>query len=516
MKKAHAPSIRSRLILLVLACIVPAALMVVKMIAADYELARAAFIRSAMTAAHSNAMAIDREFAVIESTLKALATSPNLPWPDLKPFYDQARAICANQDIFSIVLEDGTGQQLINTFTPYGTALPSANIDRLLTYMRDNDNIAISQVFMGQLSRRYVVSVAIPVTRPSNAFHALSAVVTVERFGTILKEQQYPAEWITTILDNQGHVVARTADMQRYVGQHAIPEVLARMREQPEGAFETKTLDGQPILAVLAKARNSQWTVAIGIPLEVLNAELRSKLWTLVISTVVLLGGGLLFAWQIGGRISRSIRDLVAPALALGAGDSIEPATYGLREANEVGRALVKASRMHALARHQATHDPLTGLANRAMFTEFLGHQLSLAQRNQESMAVLYLDLDNFKFINDTHGHGAGDQLLKQAAARLRSELRRSDMAARLGGDEFAVVLAATGEDEAAGVVGKLAERLALPYAIDGHQLLAGASIGVAVYPQSAATADELIAFADDAMYKCKAMRRKARTASAV
>ena len=511
MNLANAPSIRSRLIWLVVVCIVPASLMVVRMIASDYELARAAFIRSAMTTAHANAMSIDKEFAVIESTLKVLATSPSLLGHDLKPFYEQARAICATQDIFNMVLEDGTGQQLINTFMPYGTALPSANIDRLLTYMRNNDSTAISQVSMGQLSKRYIVAVAVPVTRTSSGFNALSAVVTVERFSTILKQQQYPEHWIATILDNKGTVVARTSDMQRYVGQHVIPEVLERLQELPEGVFETKTLDGKPILAVLAKASNSQWTVAIGIPLEVLNSQLLSKLWTLVLSTIVLLGGGLLFAWHIGNRVSRSIRDLVEPALALGAGESIEPATYGLREANEVGQALVKASRMHALAKHQATHDPLTGLANRAMFTEFLAHQLSLCQRNQESMAVLYLDLDNFKFINDTHGHGAGDELLKEAAGRLRSELRKSDMAARLGGDEFAVVLVAIGEDDAAGVVEKLGHRLAVPYPIDGHELLAAASIGVAVYPQSATTAEGLIAFADDAMYKCKAERRKAR-----
>ena len=511
MKPTHAPSIRSRLILLVVACIVPASLMVVKMIASDYELARAAFIRSAMTTAHANAMAIDREFAVIESTLKALATSPSLLGDDLKPFYAQARAICASQDIFNILLEDGTGQQLINTFRPYGITLPSTGLGPSLTYMQSNEATAISQVFMGPISKRYIVSVGIPVTRKSGGFHALSAVVTVERFGGILKQQQYPEHWITTILDNQGTVVARSSDMQRHVGQHAIPEVLERLKESPEGVFETKTLDGKPILAVLAKASNSQWTVAIGIPLEVLNAELLDKLWTLVLSTVLLLGGGLLFAWQIGNRISRSIRDLVAPALALGAGDSIEPAAYGLREANEVGQALVNASKMHALARHQATHDPLTGLANRAMFTEFLAHQLNLSERNQESMAVLYLDLDNFKFINDTYGHGAGDELLKEAAARLRSELRKSDMAARLGGDEFAVVLVASGEDEAAGVVDKLALRLAAPYPIDGHDLMAAASIGVAIYPRSASTADDLIAFADDAMYKCKAERRKSR-----
>jgi diguanylate cyclase (GGDEF)-like protein len=511
MKLAHAPSIRTRLIWLVVACIVPASLMVVKMIASDYELARAAFIRSAMTTAHANAMAVDKEFAVIESTLKALATSPSLIGDDLKQFYGQARAICASQDIFNIVLEDGTGQQLVNTFRPYGSALPSASLDHLLTYMQNNDATAISRVFMGPISKRYIVSVGIPVTRKTSGFHALSAVVTVERFGAILKQQQYPEHWITTILDNKGTVVARTSDMQRYVGQSAIPEVLERLQELPEGVFETRTLDGKPILAVLAKSPNSQWTVAIGIPIEVLNSQLLSKLWTLVLSTIILLGGGLLFAWHIGNRISRSIRDLVAPALALGAGNSIEPATYGLREANEVGQALVKASKMHALAKHQATHDPLTGLANRAMFTEFLAHQLNLSERNQEPMAVLYLDLDNFKFINDTYGHGAGDELLKDAADRLRSELRKSDMAARLGGDEFAVVLVASGEEDAAGVVEKLSHRMAMPYEIGGHELLAAASIGVAVYPQSASTADDLIAFADDAMYKCKAERKRAR-----
>jgi diguanylate cyclase (GGDEF)-like protein len=201
---------------------------------------------------------------------------------------------------------------------------------------------------------------------------------------------------------------------------------------------------------------------------------------------------------------------LIAPALALGAGERLAPLSYGVREADEVGDALVRASAMLLQAQHQATHDVLTGIANRAMFDDFLAHQLAISERSQASLAVLYLDLDRFKAINDTHGHAVGDQLLIDAAVRLRSQLRKADMAARLGGDEFAVVLADSGAAETALVVAKLDALMAQPYHIDGLQLQAAASIGVALYPQHGADLAQLLEAADQAMYQAKAARRQA------
>ncbi|MET0264873.1 MAG: diguanylate cyclase [Duganella sp.] len=508
--RPRTPSIRSRLLYLVVACLAPAALMAALLIAYDYIQARNAFITGAMSIARANAIEVDKEFALLESTLTALATSPSLERRDLQAFHLQAGRVAQAQNIFNIVLEDGFGQQLVNTYRPYGAVLPEPAMGPALRFIHTRDATAISNLFVGKLSKRHIASVGIPVDLAGGRFGALSATVTVERFNALLRQQNYPEHWITSVLDREGSVVARSAEPERFVGHKALPKVMAHLRDAPEQAFETHTLDGTPLLAVTARAAASQWTVAIGIPLAALNAELNRKLWLLVLSTVVLLGASLLGAWRIGTRIRRSIRSLVAPAMALGSGECVAAAAYGLREADEVGEALVKASSMHAKARHDATHDPLTGLANRAMFSEFLVRQVELCARSGAPLSLLYLDLDRFKFINDTYGHNAGDLLLKGAATRLQSLLRKSDLAARLGGDEFAVVLVGSSAADTATVVQKLEHSLGLPYQIEGHALVAGASIGAATYPECGERVPDLVASADHAMYRRKTERRQA------
>lgn len=510
MKSSHAPGIRSRLALLVLACIFPASLLAVVLISYDFHMARDNFVQGAMATARANAMEIDREFAMVEAALVALSTSPNFAQADIKSIDVQARQLAARQNMFNIVLEDAAGQQLVNTYRPYGAALPANPADTALQRVLQTDAAVISSLFRAPLSQRQLVSIGIPVSLDRPSSYVLTATIAAERFQTILSQQNYPAHWITSILDRSGLVVARSHDAERLRGTRAIPGVLRRLQDGYNGAFETATLDGQPILAVLARADQSAWTVAIGIPLAQLNAELNRKLGLLVLATAVLLGSGLLIAWNIGARLKRSIHGLIAPALALGSGQPVAAATYGLREADAVGAALHQASARLLQAKHDATHDVLTGLANRAMFHDFLERQLALAQRNAGQLAVLYLDLDNFKTINDTHGHAAGDELLIAASRRLREQLRKSDMAARLGGDEFAVVLTDSGPADSARVVGKLDAVMAQPYLIQGLELQAAASIGAAMFPHSATGMAALLEQADQAMYQAKAARKRA------
>jgi diguanylate cyclase (GGDEF)-like protein/PAS domain S-box-containing protein len=158
---------------------------------------------------------------------------------------------------------------------------------------------------------------------------------------------------------------------------------------------------------------------------------------------------------------------------------------------------------------HQAFHDRLTGLANRALFRDRLEHALARRNRNQHPVAVLLLDLDDFKVVNDSLGHAAGDRLLVMVAERLRGHLRVSDTTARLGGDEFAVLLDdPAAADEAMRVAERLIEVLAAPYQLDGRELFVRASIGVALAAATGQPADELLRDADMAMYAAKAQSR--------
>lgn len=163
---------------------------------------------------------------------------------------------------------------------------------------------------------------------------------------------------------------------------------------------------------------------------------------------------------------------------------------------------------------HQALHDALTGLPNRVLARDRLDQATLLARRQQTQVALLIIDLDHFKEVNDTFGHQAGDQLLRQVGERFTAELRETDTVARLGGDEFAIVLLSTDADGARLVADKLLAVLERPFIVEGQALDVGASIGIAVYPDHADTADSMLRRSDIAMYVAKRSRRTHATYS--
>ncbi len=160
-----------------------------------------------------------------------------------------------------------------------------------------------------------------------------------------------------------------------------------------------------------------------------------------------------------------------------------------------------------------ASEDVLTGLANRRIFSEALDERATLlvepAGGPVSSFAILCLDLDRFKVVNDTQGHAIGDKLLQAVARRMQQSLRSTDLVARLGGDEFAVLLAHANQEPTADIVAeRLVETLSRPYDIDGHQILIGASIGIAIGPTDGCSSNDLMIAADLALYAAKAAGR--------
>ena len=152
-----------------------------------------------------------------------------------------------------------------------------------------------------------------------------------------------------------------------------------------------------------------------------------------------------------------------------------------------------------------AMHDTLTQLPNRAYLVERLDGVLALARRKQHQAAVLFLDLDKFKNVNDLLGHHVGDSLLREVAIRITATVRDSDVVARLGGDEFIIVLSdIASSDDAAAVAAKLIEAVSEPYLLEHHRLNVSPSIGISVFPTDGVTTDELVRHADAAMYHAK------------
>jgi diguanylate cyclase (GGDEF)-like protein len=159
--------------------------------------------------------------------------------------------------------------------------------------------------------------------------------------------------------------------------------------------------------------------------------------------------------------------------------------------------------------RHQAYHDPLTGLPNRASFTEQLEAAMRRAKRAGWPLGLLFLDLDLFKRVNDSLGHDAGDRLLRVAAERIRRAVREADMLFRMGGDEFTVLLEdVRGPEEAAMVAARVLEAIAEPLQLQHHEISVSASIGIALYPRDDTLGERLVKSADTAMYRAKELGR--------
>ena len=215
------------------------------------------------------------------------------------------------------------------------------------------------------------------------------------------------------------------------------------------------------------------------------RAGLHGALWVPVIS-----GGEVLGVLEFFSRAENPLDDALLATLS----------TVG----NQIGEFLRRRRAEDQLA-HQALHDPLTGLPNRTVFVDRLRRALAHCSRSGRSVAVLFIDLDDFKAVNDTLGHQAGDELLADVAMRLGVTLRRAEMLARFGGDEFAILLEEL-EDaaDAAGVAARVAAALKPPFVLDGSEHFVSGSVGITVTDDAGADPAELLRDADVAMYRAK------------
>jgi len=239
----------------------------------------------------------------------------------------------------------------------------------------------------------------------------------------------------------------------------------------------------------------------------------------LVAFTGLLMAGGGYVVWDLASAISRTA-SLVTTA------QPMNPTTVS--RSDEIGTLMASFNRMIATIEQQsdeinqfpkrleqltrqAFRDPLTNLPNRALFMDRLTHGLTRAQRRHEHLAVLFLDLDRFKVVNDTLGHTVGDQLLVEVSRRLTSALRPGDTVARLGGDEFGILLEDVADAETAETVAlRVEESMGKPYHFEGREVFVTASIGIALSSAKLGLPEEILRDADLAMYHAKA-KGKAR-----
>ncbi|TQR14241.1 diguanylate cyclase domain-containing protein [Psychrobacillus soli] len=156
---------------------------------------------------------------------------------------------------------------------------------------------------------------------------------------------------------------------------------------------------------------------------------------------------------------------------------------------------------------YMATHDPMTDVVNRSTFMEEMDKRIEEAKVTKEMLALLFIDLDKFKEVNDTLGHGIGDSLLIQFSKRMKENVRHEDIIGRIGGDEFLILLKDIDKNKINNIMKRMHANFKEPYVIDGKEIIATSSIGVAFYPDDAISPEKLMGFADEALYKAKEVR---------
>jgi len=180
-----------------------------------------------------------------------------------------------------------------------------------------------------------------------------------------------------------------------------------------------------------------------------------------------------------------------------------------VKERHVLEHQLIAVKKQEEAARHAAFHDPLTSLPNRVLFNDRLEHGLAQAKRHGWILAVMFIDLDNFKSINDTHGHVIGDMVLQTVALRLKNITRDDDTVSRHGGDEFLyLLLELKTEEDASAIAEKIIQSVSEPCAVNVNEVALSLSIkpsiGIAIFPKAGDTADALVKSADNAMYRAK------------
>jgi diguanylate cyclase (GGDEF)-like protein len=386
---------------------------------------------------------------------------------------------------------------------------------------------SIGEYQVGQVTRQQGINFGYPVIDASGKITAVAFVaMNLDRLNVIAAATPLPENGILTVLDGTGIILARHPARSGVVGQKlAAVRVRELVLSGTDGIFEEQGVDGiRKLFAYQAVTANPDGTVPIrvmvSLPLEAVFADanrgLAHTLVGLLAATLLVLAAARYGAERL---ILRSIRRLLDTADRVRAGDLTARTGFHQRrdELSQLGLALDEMAQalqqrekelkqaMQDL-REQSITDPLTGLYNRRYLLELLPRELVRAGRNGTHIAVIMVDVDHFKRINDSFGHDAGDLALRAIGPLLKQSIRRSDIACRFGGEEFLLILPEATSEGAARRAEAIRAAIKLLNLIHLGRALGAitASLGVALYPDHASDADALLRSADESLYKAK------------
>jgi len=333
-------TVRRWLVALVVAAVLPTFIAALAAVLYAYKEEQQAFQQGLKDTTRALALVVDREIARREAIALTLAGSPTLTRGDLKAFYEYATQIAPTRDKV-VVLHALDGQQLVNTRLPFGAPLPKSVIAAERTAAGPFATL-VSNLYYAPVGRQHSFAVQVPVVREGRPIYYLSLAGFASHLQPIIDDQRLPAGWIASILDAKGVVVARNVAPERFVGQRTSDRLAAQLAQQSEGVFESKSIDGIPILATFSKSPVYGWAVVVGVPLRSVTGPL-----TVVAGfgalAAVLLAASLLAAVAVGRRLLVPVQRLRRASELLGSGQPLDGTPTGLAETDQVLAAMQAA-----------------------------------------------------------------------------------------------------------------------------------------------------------------------------
>lgn len=421
-------SLRTHLVILVLAAMLPVFAFAAFVLARFAQSEQDALQRNLLAAARTISLVVDREIGRTQAMLTVLADAPALQSGDLRTF--SAEAVAASAGGRPIVLSDPTGRELINTDRPAGAGLPQRGDLAALRQVVETGRPQVSDLYIGAVTRRPLVTVNVPVLRGGEVIYVLDAAIEPASLDRILLDQRLPPDWTAALIDRSGFTISRTHDPEDSVGKFAAPDLLARIARGEEGWFSMTNQDGREVSSALDRSVISGWSVVIGVPRGIVAAPLRRLERLLGIVGAILLATGLVLALVISRRIAGPIRSLRGPALALGRGEMPDGPLPGLHEADEVGNAL--AASAHRLRQSRLRREAAEAAPRREEATA--GKQAEEALRQSEQRYRSLVEERTRELADMNRLLGAETEARQQAQQSLRQAQKIEAIGQLLGG----------------------------------------------------------------------------------
>jgi diguanylate cyclase (GGDEF)-like protein len=458
---------------------------------------------------------------ILEGTHQLLATLAKLPmdhgWDARACSVMEATASSDFEyDHLTAVNRDGIRQCSSSPIMPNGTLMPDRELfDRIVA----TAGFSVGSYGVGMVSGNEVFRVGYPVVDNTGAVvGAVYAGINLTWLNTAIDQWRLGAKTVIYITDRNGIRIAGNPD-SRSVGQPMPDNLKPLLSAANIGTAEVKGAGGDVNLygyVSVTTGPSDGIAVFVGRDQLQIVSEINRSIWLNV--AVVLLGlllSGILALIYVRWFLARPFQSLLTVVGRWRNGDwSVRTgAASGVPEFDRLALAFdemaAEVSSRELKISWMARYDILTGLANRGAFAEALQHEIARAHRDGTSFAVLCLDLDHFKDVNDTLGHPIGDLLLQSVAERLRASVRETDTVSRFGGDEFALIATDLREPADAAVLAlKVLTAISEPISIQDIEVRSGASVGIAVYGPESANTETLLSHADIALYRAKSEGR--------